>query len=79
MRPHPRHVPPAGKRTANERAANVIDCDLFGLMQTAQQHADDRTLPQGHRVRWRSIANALENARRPARLMMHNQDREESR
>ena len=57
----------------NERSANNFDCDLFRLIDRAQENA--KRTSGNDRKRWEAALAALRDARPHVRMMMSKEDR----
>lgn len=57
-------------RTADQKLADDLDCDLYRIIIKAERQSKDK--------RWRQVAKALREARPHIRALMHADDRRET-
>ena len=72
--PHPRFVKKPN-RTAEQRRADLFDCDLYGLICIAEKATDEHGPNWG---KWQAARMRLIQARLLVRDMMHPDDRKET-
>lgn len=74
MSPHPRFLKKPN-RSAEQRRADLFDCDLYGLISLAEKAADEKGPNWG---KWYAARQRLIQARLLVRDLMHSDDRKDT-